>query len=308
MACLARTALFCLYLLASAGEAGILCAGQAATEEKTGIVAPGAELIQLADGFSFTEGPAADAAGNVFFTDQPNNKILKWSVDGKLSVFSESPGRANGLYFDKSGNLYACADLNNELWEIAPSGNVTVLVKDYQGKKLNGPNDLWVDPKGGVYFTDPFYQRDYWSRGPMEQDGQHVYYLTPDRGKLVRVVDDLQQPNGIIGTPDGRRLYIADIRGRKTYVYTINPDGTLGDKKLFADMGSDGMTIDSEENIYLTGKGVTVFNVKGEKIDYIEVPQKWTANVTFGGKDRSTLFITAMDSLYSIRTSVRGAQ
>ncbi len=296
-------ALFTLYLLASPGAAG-----QPAAQENTGIVAPGAELIQLADGFSFTEGPAADAEGNVFFTDQPNNKILKWSVDGKLSVFNDSPGRANGLYFDKSGNLYACADLNNELWEIARSGKVTVLIKDYQGKKLNGPNDLWVDPKGGIYFTDPFYKRDYWSRGPMEQDGQHVYYLTPDRGKLVRVVDDLQQPNGIIGTPDGRRLYIADIRGRKTYVYTINPDGTLGDKKLFADMGSDGMTMDSEENIYLTGKGVTVFNVKGEKIDYIEVPQKWTANVTFGGKDRSTLFITAMDSLYSIRTRVRGAQ
>ena len=287
---------------------GLLASAPAGAAEKAGVVAPGAKLVLLGDTFSFTEGPAADAQGNVFFTDQPNNKIYKWSIDGKLSVFHDSPGRANGLYFDRSGNLYACADLNNELWMIDPSGKVTVLVKDFEGKKLNGPNDLWIDPKGGIYFTDPFYKRDYWTRGPMEQDGQHVYYLAPDRKKLLRVASDLQQPNGIIGTPDGKRLYVADIRARKTYVYTTNPDGTLGDRKLFADMGSDGMTMDEEENIYLVGKGVTVFNVRGERIDHIEVPESWTANVTFGGKGRSTLFITAMDSLYSIQIRVRGAR
>jgi gluconolactonase len=276
--------------------------------QESGVLAPGAKLALLSDGFSFTEGPAADAQGNVFFTDQPNNKIYKWSVDGQLSVFHDSPGRANGLYFDKLGNLFACADLNNELWMIDPSGKATILVKEFGGKKLNGPNDLWIDPKGGIYFTDPFYKRDYWSRGSMEQDGQHVYYLSPDRQKVSRVVNDLQQPNGIIGTPDGTRLYIADIRARKTYVYNINPDGTLGDKRLFADMGSDGMTMDEEENIYLVGQGVTVFSAQGRQIDRIEVPEKWTANVTFGGKDRKTLFITASDSLYSIQTRVRGAR
>ncbi len=277
-------------------------------QRPTGVVAPGERLVLLSDGFSFTEGPAADAQGNVFFTDQPNNKIYKWSVDGKLSVFSDRPGRANGLYFDKSGNLFACADLNNELWMISPSGKVTVLVKDFSGKKLNGPNDLWIDPKGGIYFTDPFYKRNYWARGPMEQDGQHVYYLTPDHQKVLRVVSDLEQPNGIIGSPDGKRLYIADIRAKKTYVYSVGQDGPLADRRLFADMGSDGMTMDEEENLYLVGKGVTVFNVRGEKIDYIEVPESWTANVTFGGKDWKTLFITASDSLYSIRTRVRGAR
>jgi gluconolactonase len=276
-------------------------------QDTGGVVAPGAKLVLLADGFSFTEGPAADAAGDVYFTDQPNNKIYKWSVDGKLSVFSDSPGRSNGLYFDKSGNLYACADLNNELWMIAPSGKVTVLVKGYEGKQLNGPNDLWVDPQGGVYFTDPYYKRSYWNRGPMEQDGQYVYYLTPDHQRVKRVVNDLEQPNGIIGTPDGKRLYIADIRARKTYVYNIQPDGTLSGKRLFTDMGSDGMTMDEHENIYLVGKGVTVFNVEGKKIDYVEVPENWTGNVTFGGADRRTLFITASDSLYSIKMRVRGA-
>ncbi|HEY1214562.1 MAG TPA: SMP-30/gluconolactonase/LRE family protein, partial [Bryobacteraceae bacterium] len=273
-----------------------------------GIVAPDAKLVLLADGFKFTEGPAADAKGNVFFTDQPNNKILKWSVDGKLSVFKDDTGRSNGLYFDDAGNLYACADLNNQLWEIAPSGKVTVLVKEYEGKKLNGPNDVWVHPNGGVYFTDPFYKRDYWTRGPMEQDGQHVYYLTPDHKKLTRVINDLQQPNGIIGTPDGKRLYVADIKGRKTYTYSINADGTLSDKKVFVDMGSDGMTIDDEGNVYLVGKGVTVFNSRGEKIDSIAVQKPWTANITFGGKDRSTLFITASDSLFSIQTRVHGTR
>jgi len=274
--------------------------------EKQSVIATGAKLEKLAGGFEFTEGPAVDAEGNVFFTDQPNNRIHKWSVDGKLSIFHENPGRANGLYFDKDGNLLACADLNNELWLIDREGNVTVLVKDYKGKKLNGPNDLWIDPKGGIYFTDPFYRRPYWNRGPMEQDGQHVYYLTPDRKELIRVTTDLVQPNGIIGTPDGKLLYVADIGAKKTYVYHINADGTLSNKKLFCSMGSDGMTIDNQGNVYLTGKGVTVFNPDGEKIEQIDVPAGWTANVTFGGKDRHILFITAQDCLYSIRMRLRG--
>jgi len=276
------------------------------SDKKPSIIAPGAKLEKLAGDFGFTEGPACDAEGNVFFTDQPNNKIYKWSADGKLSVFHESPGRANGLYFDKEGNLLACADLNNELWLIAVNGNVTILVKDYKGKKLNGPNDLWMDPKGGIYFTDPFYRRPYWNRGPMEQDGQHVYYLSPDRQTLIRVTDDLVQPNGIIGTVDGKLLYVADIGDNKTYVYTINQDGTLSNKKLFAPMGSDGITIDNEGNIYLTGKGVTVFDAEGKQIEHIDVPKGWTANVCFGGKDRHTLFITAQDSLYALRMRVKG--
>jgi len=275
--------------------------------EKQSVIAPGAKLEKLAGGFEFTEGPAADAEGNVFFTDQPNNRIYKWSVDGKLSIFHENPGRANGLYFDKDGNLLACADLNNELWLIDMKGNVTVLVKDYKGKKLNGPNDLWIDRAGGVYFTDPLYKRSYWTRDPaMQQDGQHVYYLTPDRKELIRVTTDLVQPNGIIGTPDGKLLYVADIGARKTYVYHTNANGTLSNKKLFCSMGSDGMTIDNEGNIYLTGKGVTVFNPDGKEIEHIDVPAGWTANVTFGGKDRDTLFITAQNSLYSIRMRVKG--
>ncbi len=273
-----------------------------------GIIAPGAKVEKLADGFIFTEGPAVDAHGNVFFTDQPNNRIHKWSTDGKLSIFHDSPGRANGLYFDKNSNLLACADLNNELWSIDMQGNITVLVKDYDGKKLNGPNDLWEDPKGGIYFTDPFYKRPYWNRGPMEQDGKHVYYLRPNRKRLIRVTDDLNTPNGIIGTPDGKLLYVADLGDRKTYVYEINKNGRLSNKKLFCSMGSDGMTIDNEGNVYLTGRGVTVFNPPGEQIEHIDIDEGWTANVCFGGEDRHTLFITAQKSLYSLRMRVKGVQ
>ncbi|MFH1718017.1 MAG: SMP-30/gluconolactonase/LRE family protein [Planctomycetota bacterium] len=286
---------------------------QAALEAATP-VAPGAKVVKLADGFEFTEGPAVDAHGNVFFTDQPNNRIQKWSVDGtspggKLSVFHDNPGRSNGLFFDASGNLLACADMDNELWSIDMSGKATVLVKDYKGKKLNGPNDLWPDPKGGIYFTDPLYKRPYWTRGPaMQQDGQHVYYLAPDRKTLIRVTEDLVQPNGIIGTPDGTYLYVADIGDRKTYRYRTNADGTLANKKLFCSMGSDGMTIDNEGNIYLTGKGVTVFNPAGEKIEQIPIDAGWTANVCFGGADRHTLFVTAQKSLYALRMRVRGVQ
>jgi gluconolactonase len=270
------------------------------------VLAPGAKLAKLAGGFAFTEGPAADAAGNVFFTDQPNDRILRWGVDGKLSTFLQPCGRANGLCFDGAGNLWACADAKNELWRIAPDKAVTVVVKDYRGKLLNGPNDLWIRPDGGLYFTDPFYKRPYWKRGPAQQDRQAVYYLTPDRKNLRRVLDDLKQPNGIIGTPDGKTLYVADIGADRTYAYDIQADGTLTSKRLFCKLGSDGMTIDSEGNVYLTGKGVSVFDRGGKQIEHIDVPEPWTANVCFGGADRQTLFITASRGLYAVRTQVQG--
>jgi len=269
------------------------------------VVAPGATLEKLAGGFKFTEGPACDREGNVFFTDQPNNRILKWSIDGQLSTYLQPSGRANGLSFDRQGNLWACADEKNELWCIDPAGKITVVVKDYQGKLLNGPNDIWICPKGGLFLTDPYYQRDYWKRGPKEMDPA-VYYLASDRQRLVRVASDLKQPNGIIGTPDGQLLYVADIGGGKTYRYRIGKDGALEEKKLFCEMGSDGMTIDDQGNVYLTGKGVFVFDREGRRIEHIEVPEPWTANVCFGGKDRRQLFMTASQNFYGLRMRVAG--
>jgi gluconolactonase len=273
--------------------------------ENVSVIAPGAKLQKLAEEFLFTEGPSADAQGNVYFTDQPNDRIMIWSVDGKLSTFMKPAGRANGMYFDHQGNLLACADENNQLWSIDPAKKVTVLVKDYQGKLLNGPNDVWERPDGGIYFTDPYYKRDYWKRGPKEQE-EHVYFLAADHQKLTRVTEDLKQPNGITGTPDGKTLYVADIAARKTYSYAIQPDGTLTEKKLVCSMGSDGMTIDEEGNLYLTGGGVTVFDKTGKQIDHIDIPGGWTANVSFGGKDHRTLFITSSKCLYSIQMRVKG--
>ncbi|NQT27000.1 SMP-30/gluconolactonase/LRE family protein, partial [candidate division KSB1 bacterium] len=203
-----------------------------------GLLSEGTTLKKLADGFDFTEGPATDAEGNVYFTDQPNDRIMIWSTDGQLSTFLQPCGRSNGLYFDFQGNLIACADEKNELWCISPEKEVTVLLKDYEGKLLNGPNDAWVHPDGGIYFTDPFYKRDYWDRGPIEQDCQGVYFVSADREQVIRVVDDLFQPNGIVGTPDGNILYVADIGDRKTYRYNVQPDGTLSNKILFCEMGS----------------------------------------------------------------------
>ncbi len=212
-----------------------------------------------------------------------------------------------GMYFDNSGNLVTCADMYNELWSINMDGEVTVLVEDYDGKLLNGPNDLWIRPDGGIYFTDPLYKRNYWERDPeMQQDGEHVYFLSADGSRFFRVDEDLVKPNGIIGTPDGKKLYVADIGDSKTYVYNINEDGTLSDRKLFAELGSDGMTIDIQGNVYLTGNGVTVFNKNGEEIAHIPVDKRWTANVCFGGPGRDILFITAMDAVFGIIMNVTG--
>jgi gluconolactonase len=270
------------------------------------LIAKGAALNKISSEFLFTEGPAADREGNIFFTDQPNNRIMKYSTDGLLSVYMEDAGRSNGLYFDRKDNLLACADQNNQMWMIDKNKKVTVLVNDFEGKKLNGPNDLWVDPNGGVYFTDPFYKRDYWTRTSKEIEQENVFYLSPDKKKLTVVANDLVRPNGIIGTPDGKGLYVADINANKTYFYRINSDGTLSDKKIFTEMGSDGMTIDTQGNVYLTGRGVTVFNAQGEQIEHVAIDAPWTANVCFGGKHKRTLFITASKSVYTLEMKVSG--
>jgi gluconolactonase len=271
------------------------------------VFAPGARLEQLAGGFGFAEGATCDAVGNVFFTDQPNDRIMKWGVEGALSTFLQPAGRANGMCFDAGGQLIACADEKNALWSIAPDGKVTVLVGAYDGKLLNGPNDVWVQPDGAIYFTDPFYDRTWWTHHAMPQEGQHVYCLSADRRRLVRVTHDLEKPNGIIGTPDGNTLYVTDIGAGKTYRYNVAPDGGLAGKLIAAAQGSDGMTMDNEGNLYLTGNGVMVFDKEGRQIDQIPVPdERWTGNVCFGGSDRRTLFITASTGLYAIRMRVKG--
>ena len=275
-------------------------------DSKISVIEPGAKLEKLADGFLFTEGPSSDSKGNVYFTDQPNDRIMKWSVEGELSIFMKPSGRSNGMSFDNKGNLWACADEKNEIWCIAPDKSITIVASKYQEKIFNGPNDLWITRKGGIYFTDPYYKRSWWDHTVMPQELQGVYYMTPDHKTITRIVSDLVQPNGIVGTPDGKRLFVADIGGKKTWSYTINKDGSLSNKKLFCEMGSDGMTIDSKGNIYLSGNGVTIFDKEGKQIGKIAVPESWTANVCFGGADLKSLFITASKGLYKIKMKLKG--
>lgn len=261
------------------------------------------ELIQ--SGFSFTEGPAVDKDGNVYFTDQPNDKIYMWDYENdEIKIFHNSPERANGIYFDQNGNIIACADLNGKLISIKPDGKYDTLIDNFEGKQLNWPNDLWIAPNGGIYFTDPYYQRPYWERTEPAIEQERVYYYSPE-GKLTIVDDDLVKPNGIIGTPDGQYLYVADIGDSKTYRYEIQSDGTLKNRVLFAEEGSDGMTTDNFGNVYLTNDFVSVFNKEGNKIANISVPEL-PSNVCFGGKDKNILFITARTSVYKIKMNTQG--
>jgi len=273
------------------------------------VVAEGAIRPELVSHqFSFTEGAAVDRAGNVYFTDQPNNKIWKYTLDGELVLFMDSAGRSNGMYFDASGRLVACADEQEQLWSIGPDRQVKVLLSDLGGRRLNGPNDLWIDGRGGVFFTDPYYQRPYWTRTRPELDGEKVYYLPRGAKQPVAVATDLKKPNGIVGTPDGKTLYVSDIGDGKTYAYSIGPGGRLSDRRLFCAQGSDGMTLDERGDLYLTGNGVTVYGPSGQKIAHIPVPEEWTANLCFGGRDRKTLFITASQGVYVLRMRVKGVE
>lgn len=276
----------------------LLTPGAGAAE---GLVADDAKVERLADGFKFTEGPACDAQGNVYFSDIPNDSIHKWSTDGQLSTFSETSGGSNGLYFDGAGHLIGCQGKARQLGIFDSEGMAKPLADRYEGKRFNSPNDLWIDPRGGIYFTDPRYG----AMDGLELDGFHVYYLDPKRTRVIRVTDDLVKPNGLIGTADGKKLYIADAGAGKTYVYTPKRDGTLSDKRLFVEQGSDGMTLDAQGNLYLTSRAVKVYDPQGKHLEDIAVGES-PANVCFGGKDRRTLFITARTGFYAVPMRVRG--
>ncbi len=269
------------------------------------IIQDGSKLEMIKTGFSFTEGPIANDKGEIYFTDQPNNKIHIWNEETGIRTFNVDGERSNGLYFDNNGDLIACADYRNKLIKISMDGTKTVLVDEYDKKHLNGPNDVWVHPNGNIYFTDSYYERDWWPEGQKQiQDCRGVYCLKTN-GELIRLIDDFIMPNGIIGSPDGKILYVADIDDEKTWKYTINEDGTLSGKTFLAPEGSDGMTIDNKGNIYLTNSAVSIYSPNGEKIGTIEIPEI-PANICFGGKDKNILFITARTSIYKINTKVLG--
>ncbi len=258
--------------------------------------------------FSFTEGCSVDKKGNVFFTDQPNDKIWKYDTDGKLSIFLDKTGRANGTYFDKKGNLITCADEKGQLWSVSPSGKVKVLINNFNGKQFNGPNDIWIHPNGDLYFTDPYYQRDYWQRTAPDLSENDVYYLPKGSKKIKVAASGLVKPNGIVGTPDGKYLYVSDINAGKTYKYAIEKNGELTEKQLIINKGSDGMTLDEKGNIYLTlGQGVFIYNPGGELIAELKI-KDGPSNVCFAGKDKNILFITARKTIYTLPMKVKGVE
>lgn len=304
--------------------------------DPTCLVSPSAHgrLDTIQKGFAFTEGPAVDRWGNVFFTDQPNDKIHKWTAStGQITTFLTGTGRSNGMAFDKNGYLIACADMHGEVWKIAPNGSHTVLVNNYNGKLLNGPNDVWINPvTGGMYITDPIFPRGYWDAGDPRQQGWppthseqaatgkggHVYYLAPGSHTLVRVTtqagwDADSWPNGVVGTPDGKKLYVnkwaPDINTAGTWVFDIKPNGTLTNMQKFVDMGGDGMSMDERGNVYISNSyGVTAFAPNGTKVFNVPTGGGATNNV-FAGHNNKLLFITgAVDRVTSLKMNVKGVE
>lgn len=279
-----------------------------AAAQDTTLFSAAAKPVLVSKQFKFTEGPAVDKKGNIFFTDQPNNTIWEYSTNGELSLYMENAGRANGTFVDKKGRLIVCADEHNELWQVKDGKKQKVLLSDYNGKLLNGPNDLWIHRNGDIYFTDPYYQRSWWARTKSDQDGQKVYYLPKGKKQAIMLEGDLKQPNGIVGSPDGKFLFVADIGGGKIYKFKIEANGTLSNKTLFANKGADGITLDERGNLYLAGNGVTVFNREGVQIAHIDVPEPWTANLCFGGRQKDVLFITASTAVYTLQMNVKGVE
>ena len=324
------------------GQGNISCGCTPAKEstffDPTCLVSPSSHgrLDTLAGGFGFTEGPAVDRYGNIFFTDQPNDKIYKWSAHTRaITTFLTGTGRSNGMAFNREGYLIACADMHGELWKIAPNGSHTVLVNNYHGKLLNGPNDVWINPRnGGMYITDPIFPRDYWDVDDPRQQawppthseqaptgkGGYVYYLAPGSHALVRVTTEAMGwdsdgwPNGVVGTPDGKKLYVnkwaPDINTAGTWVFDINPNGSLSNMRKFIDMGGDGMSMDERGNIYISNSyGVTAFNPHGDRIFNVSTGTGSATNNVFGGPDNKTLFITGpVDKLTALKMNVQGVE
>ena len=269
----------------------------------------------------------------MFFTDQPNDRIYRWDAGtGEVTLFLEGTGRANGMAFDADGNLIACADMHGEIWKIYPDGSHQVLVNNYDGKLLNGPNDVWINPiDGGMYVTDPIFPRPYWASGIRASSlgSRHTRSnrrwakaatsttSLPGGIRLVRVTteamgwDSDSWPNGVVGTPDGKRLYVnkwyANNMGG-TWVFDINPDGTLSNMQKFTAWGGDGMSMDELGNVYISnGRGVMAFDPNGNNILTIPI-RRGATNNTFAGRNDKILFVTGpANSISAIKMNVKGA-
>lgn len=264
------------------------------------IIQEGAEFRTLADGFTFTEGPAVAPDGRIYFNDIPNERTHVYDPEtGETSVFREPSGRANGLFFTPAGALIACEGGARRVTRTDHAGKVTVIAEEFEGKKLNSPNDVVPDGVGGFYFTDPRYGK----QDDREIEIEAVYYLDR-KGKITEVAADLRKPNGIIICPEGKTLYIADPGAEKIWAYDIDGPGKISNKREFAPVGSDGMTVDRLGNIYVTWTDLIAFNADGEEILRLTPPEK-PANCLLVGK---TLYITARKGFYAIDLEIEGVQ
>jgi len=286
---------------------------------------PSMNLERVFAGAVFSEGPASDRNGNVLFSDCSENIIYRFEEEtGKTTIWSDDSGHANGMNFDSQGRLVVCCDgkwYNSSGREGAhavrryePDGTITTLADSYNGKKLNGPNDLCFDSKGAIYFTDPRYG----DKSDIEQDVMAVYRIDLD-GTLTRIIDDLESPNGILISRDDQYLFIVDHNldpggARKLVRYRVDELGRWTKDKVLLDFhddyGMDGMVQDQEENIYVTGgsgdkAGVHIVSRDGDYLDFIPTPEV-PGNCTFSGKDLDILYICATKSLYRIKINARG--
>jgi len=283
-------------------------------ERKSSLIVPeDSELEKLATGFQFTEGPVWNASeGSLLFSDIPANRIYRWSEDEGVTIFREPSGNSNGLTYDGEGSLLICEHGNRRLSKLDTSGDYTVLADRFLGKRLNSPNDVVVKSDGMIYFTDPPYGIDVEAQ---ELDFQGVFLLKPESGDLTLLVDDFDRPNGLALSPDETVLYIADSSSRRHIrVLDVNPDGTLSDSRVFAEIRSeltgnpDGMKVDTEGNLYVAAAGgIWVFSEEGGHLGTIETPEI-PANLAWGEGDWRSLFITARTSAYRIKLKIPGAK
>ena len=263
-------------------------------------VAAKGEIRKLADGFKFTEGPALGPDGKIYFNDIPNERTHVYDpATGETSVFREPSGRANGLFWIPGGALIACEGGNRRVTRTAADGSISVLAESFGGKKFNSPNDCVIDPVGGIYFTDPHYGRD---KSGLEMGVEAVYYINR-KGKVSQVAADLTKPNGLILSPDDSILYIADPGAETIWAYDVTGEGMIENKRKFAPVGSDGMTMDTAGNVYCTWKeAVRVFAPSGEEIAKIPFPEN-PANCLLSG---NTLYVTARTGFYAVDLNTTG--
>ena len=291
----------------------VFSAASRAEDKKAGSISgigPKGEVTKVQGGFMFTEGPAADKKGNIYFSDIPADRVYRLEPDGKASIFREPSNHTNGSMFNSHGELVSC-EMDGQIVVVSSDGKqVRPLAAMYQGKRFNAPNDLVVDSSDGVYFTDPHFR----APEPLPQGVTAVYYVGGG-GLVKRLIDDLKAPNGVILSTDEKTLYVVPSMQEEVMAYPVESPGKIGKGTVFCRLkqpdgqqgrGGDGLTIDTKGNLYIaTGLGLQVFDRDGKHLGIIEVPEP-PANVTFGGPEFKTLYITARTSLYRAEMEATG--